>query len=60
MITKGITQLVAEAEAEIETLSAEEAIALMDDATSSSSISAISGSCGAKAPSPARATCRGA
>ena len=32
MITKGITQLVAEAEAEIETLSAEEAIALMDDA----------------------------
>ena len=27
MITKGITQLVAEAEAEIETLSAEEAIA---------------------------------
>ena len=32
MITKGIKQLVAEAEAGIETLSAEEAIALMDDA----------------------------
>ena len=31
MITKGIEQLVAEAEAEIETLSAEDAIALMDD-----------------------------
>ena len=31
MITKGIEQLVAEAEAEIETLSAVEAIALMDD-----------------------------
>ncbi len=31
MITKGIKQLVAEAEAEIETLSAEDAIALIDD-----------------------------
>ncbi|MDE0343896.1 MAG: rhodanese-like domain-containing protein, partial [Deltaproteobacteria bacterium] len=31
MITKGIKQLVAEAEAEIETLSAAVAIALMDD-----------------------------
>ena len=31
MITKGIEQLVAEAEAEIETLSAEDAIRLVDD-----------------------------
>ena len=31
MITKGIKELVAEAEAEIETLSAEDAIALADD-----------------------------
>ena len=31
MITKGIKQLVAEAEAEIETLSAEDAIALVDE-----------------------------
>ena len=31
MITKGIKQLVAEAEAEIETLSAADAIVLMDD-----------------------------
>ena len=32
MITKGIKELVADAEAEIETLTAEDAIALVDDA----------------------------
>ena len=59
MITKGIEQLVAEAEAGIETLSAVEAIALMDDPDIELVDIRDIGSCGAKAPSPALATCRG-